>query len=92
MIIISIEDIISIILILFFIISLFILFIINLYKEKSKKWHNCFECKNYYCRDVSSFGGYRYDKCKITEVEDTHNFNDEVEYRKCKSFVKKEEE
>ena len=47
--------------------------------------------KNYW-RGVSSFGGYSYDKCKITEVEDTHRFNDEIEYRKCKNFVKKEEE
>lgn len=93
MIIITIGDIISIsfgIIFLLFLILFFIFsFSINLYKQKSKKWLNCFECKNYYCSGVSSVGGYSYDKCKITGNEDTHKFNEDVEYRKCKNFIAK---
>lgn len=73
-----------------FILACVISYIINTYKEKSKKWHNCFECKHYYCRDVASFGGISYDKCEITGIEDRHDFNDSVEYRKCKNFENKE--
>ena len=94
MVVITLGDVIGIILgsiivksfILFFVIS----YITNKYKEKSKKWHNCFDCKNYYCRDISSVGGISYDKCKITGIEDIHEFNDDIEYRKCKDFTKKQ--
>lgn len=94
MVVITLSDIIGIGVFIFFVIiillCLIVGFISNIYKEKSKKWHNCFECKHYYCRDVASFGGISFDKCKITGVEDRHDFNDSVEYRKCKNFENKE--
>lgn len=95
MVIITLSDIIGIILVVgfiaFLIIACIVSVIVDTYKEKSKKWHNCYECKNHYLKGVSSVGGYSYWKCQVTDEEVTEEPNQSyTQYRKCDKFESEE--
>ena len=66
---------------------LLLLFILSIkYKIDSKFKKNCFKCKHYKLRSVSSFGGKCKYKCTLKNIYCTHDFNDRVKFTKCKEF------
>lgn len=90
MVIITIEDIIGIIFGILIIVSfaIFIFYsIINNWINKHFK-KNCFDCKNYYLKDVAGAGDRCWYSCrKNKNIIDTHSMNDSYKYRKCKDFI-----
>ena len=73
-----------------FILACVISYITNTYKEKSNKWHNCYECKHFEFTGVPSVGNNCYYKCKITGNRYTEDVNYRIKYEKCKNFENKE--
>lgn len=68
-----------------FIIGFVISIILNTYKEKSKKWHDCTKCKNHYFRDTPDWYS-----CKKNLYDGSHHHNDVV-WTKCKEFEEDKE-
>ena len=63
-------------------------FIIITYKEHSKRYHNCFECKFWKLNDVSSAGGKCYYICeRKPSIEEGFDFNEHIKYEKCKECI-----
>lgn len=69
-----------------FVICASIELIINTYKSKSKKYHNCFKCKNYILSDVAGAGDRCWYRCKYKQEEDSYSMNDNVHYEKCSKY------
>lgn len=90
MLVITIGDIIGIIIGTAIITVLVLMRIVDIYFKKSKKWKNCYECENYYLKDVAGAGDCCWYKCKIHNYEDAHSMNDCTMYRKCKNFKAEE--
>lgn len=74
------------IIIISFILYLIITCILNTYKEKSKKWHDCTKCKYHHLYDTPKLGGNscRY-KCEKGYYDEWHEHNDII-WTKCKEF------
>lgn len=72
-----------------FILCFAITYILNTYKEKSKKWHDCTKCKYHYLYDTPKLGGdeCRY-RCEKGYYDDWHKHNNII-WTKCKEFQEK---
>lgn len=88
MIIINIKTIYLISLLVIIIISLLIYLIYKIYRKHVT--HNCFNCQYYYLTDITETGDACYYTCKKTNRIDSHRFNINVHYEKCKEYKQKE--
>ena len=93
MVVVTISDIISIVLLSALFMGIVVIIIYGIIADKiNKKFKkNCFKCKYYELNNVAGSGGICWYKCTKNDYEDRHDFNDMYQYRKCDLYEEKDD-